>query len=76
MGRRALNHTGGRHPVRRHRSLRTALVEMGLSQREAARQLGISEAHVSNILSRRHRPSLRLAIRIEKLFNVDPSVLV
>jgi len=42
----------------------------GLSNREMAQQLGISESYLSEILSGQKTPSKRLAIKISKITNI------
>lgn len=41
-----------------------------LSQAEAARRVGVSEPYISQILSRKRRPSLSVATRIEDEFDI------
>lgn len=62
--------------ARRFYSLKAALDAHDLKQNEAARILGKSEAYVSKLVNRRERPSLEIAVRIEQLWNVDPSGLL
>ena len=48
----------------------------GTNQQELARQLGISDSHLSNILSKSRRCSLFLALKISKYTNVPIEALV
>ena len=47
--------------------MRKFLIENKLTQREAAAILGISRPHLSQVVSGSKRPSLDLAVRIERL---------
>lgn len=49
--------------------LREFLEQSGQTQAKLARRLGISTAHMSELLSGRKMPSLTLAYRIERLTN-------
>lgn len=57
-------------------SLREGIKARGLSQVEAARILGKSEPYVSKLVNKKERPSLEMAVRIARLFNVDPAGLL
>ena len=48
----------------------------GTNQRELAKVLGISEAHVCNILRGRASPSAILALRMSRLTNVPIETLI
>ena len=61
---------------RRFHSLAAAKEYRGLTQTEMARMLGKSAPYVSKLINRKERPSLEMAIRIERLFNVDPAGLL
>jgi transcriptional regulator with XRE-family HTH domain len=56
---------------KRFTTMRAAMEAKGVTQRELARLIDTSEAHVSNILAGRTRPSLTLADRIQRVLNVD-----
>ena len=62
--------------ARRFYSFKAAIEAAGITQREAARRIGKSEPYVSKLVHRKERPSLAMAIRIEREFNVDPSALL
>lgn len=62
-------------PARFH-SLAAAKEARGLSQVQMARMLGKDEPYISKLINRQARPSLEMAIRIERLFNVDPAGLL
>ncbi|MCW1932636.1 helix-turn-helix domain-containing protein [Pararhodobacter zhoushanensis] len=47
--------------------LRTLIKDSGVSQRQWAQNLGITEGHLSSILSGNKKPSLELAVKIERL---------
>lgn len=47
----------------------------GLTQTEAARQLGITNVHLSNIENNKASPSLELIEKFRKVWNVDLYVL-
>lgn len=46
------------------------LAEHGSSQRHLAAQVGISAGHLSCILSRKERPSLRVAVALETITGI------
>lgn len=48
----------------------------GTNQSELAKQLGISEPHLSNILSKSRRCSLYVALKITKVTNVPIESIV
>lgn len=52
------------------------MVATGTNQAELARRLGISEPHLSNILSKSRRCSLYVALKISKLTNVPIESIV
>jgi transcriptional regulator with XRE-family HTH domain len=47
-----------------------------MNQRELARRLGITPQHLNAVLNGRCRPSLRLAVRIERLAGVPKERLI
>ena len=47
-----------------------------MTQREVARLIGRTESYVSKLVHRRERPSLRMALVIERELNVDPAALL
>lgn len=57
-------------------SIRAALKARGWQQRTLARQLGVSEAHVSNLVSGRYTPGKKLALKISRLLHVDLRALL
>lgn len=67
----------------RYQSLKAAIDATGLTQREVARRAGVHETYICALLASEKnpskknpkRPSLRVAVRLEKLLNVDPSAL-
>lgn len=58
---------------RRFHSLAAAIEAQGITQRQAAVLIGKDEPYVSKLVNRKARPSLEMAVRIERLFNVDPA---
>ncbi len=47
--------------------------EMGISQKELAKQLGVSRQTILSLEKNRYNPSLKLAFDIALFFNVDLS---
>jgi transcriptional regulator with XRE-family HTH domain len=47
-----------------------------MNQRELARKLGVTPQHLNAVLNGRCRPSLRLAVRIERLAGVPKERLI
>lgn len=45
--------------------------EMGISQKELAKQLGVSRQTILSLEKNRYNPSLKLAFDISLFFNVD-----
>ena len=52
------------------------MLKSGLTQREFARRLGVSEGHVSNVVRGKRRPSLALVLRISELTGIDVGQIV
>ena len=52
------------------REVRAALAQMGKNQRWLARELGVTDSTISEILSGRYSPSLEVAIGIQRLTGV------
>lgn len=65
-----------RQMPREFHSLKAAIEAQGLTQRQAAAILGMSEFYVSKIVNRRERPSLARAVRISQAFNVNVASLL
>ena len=63
------------HIIRRRVSLDRYLEEAGQTQRELARQLGISKSHLSMIVNGDRQPSLPLALLIEEVTGVPVATL-
>jgi antitoxin component HigA of HigAB toxin-antitoxin module len=59
-----------RRPKRAYPTVPAWLAETGTAQQDLAKVLGISQSHMSNVLSGKRRCSLRLALRLSKLTNV------
>jgi transcriptional regulator with XRE-family HTH domain len=57
-------------------SLPAALRAKGWTQNELARRLGISKAHVSNMMSGRVTPGKKLALKISRLLDVSLHALI
>jgi transcriptional regulator with XRE-family HTH domain len=53
--------------------LRRRIAEQGVSQVQAAKRAGCSKQHLTNLLAGRVRPSLDLALRLERVLLVPPS---
>jgi HTH-type transcriptional regulator / antitoxin HigA len=49
------------------------LEELGMSQKDCAKRLGISEKHFSNLLNGKHRLTEDIAIKFEKIFHNVPA---
>lgn len=65
-----------RQQPREFHSLKAAIEAKGLTQRQAAVVLGMTEPYVSKIVNRKERPSLARAVRISQLFNVNVASLL
>ena len=61
---------------KRFHSLAAAQEARGLTQTEMARMLGKDVPYVNKLIHRTARPSLEMAILIERVFNVDPAGLL
>jgi transcriptional regulator with XRE-family HTH domain len=61
---------------RRYRTVRAYLEANGITQEQFARVLGISQAHLSEILSGRKRPSVAVALQIEAVTGVTVRQLI
>jgi DNA-binding XRE family transcriptional regulator len=59
-----------RRPRRPFATLRVYFDQTGTKQADIAADVGISEAHMSNIISGRRKPSVDLACKISALTNV------
>lgn len=63
MGKRTEEPTPGQ-------ALKQVLVDRGITQREAAAALGITDAYLSSIILGKETPGLTLAVRIEDTYGV------
>lgn len=61
---------------RAYPSVQAWMEATGTNQTRLAKQIGISEPHLSNILSKSRRCSLQVALKISKLTNVPIESLV
>lgn len=50
--------------------LKAYITEQGITQREMAARLDITDAHISDLINRGVTPSLALAVRIEDLTGI------
>ena len=50
--------------------LKQVLIDRGLTQREAASALGITDAHMSSIILGKEAPGLTLAVKIEDKYGI------
>lgn len=57
-------------------SLPAALRAKGWTQKELARRLGISEAHVSNLMAGRFTPGKKLALKLSRMLDVSLHALI
>ena len=57
-------------PMEKKTKLKVVLFEQGIKQSWLAKQAGIKEQTISDIVNRRRRPSLQTAIRIAKALNM------
>lgn len=57
-------------------TLRAFFDQTGILQADIAADLGISEAHLSNIVSGKRTPSYRVAVKLSQLTNVAIEALV
>lgn len=57
-------------------SLQAYFEETGLAQHTIAKRAGITQAHMSNILSGERTPSLPLALKLAKIANVPVESLL
>ena len=53
-----------------------SLQEMGLSQKQLAIEIGISPSRVSDYLSGRSEPTLRIARRLCRVLNIPPALML
>lgn len=56
--------------------LKLRLAEMGISQKEAAKKLGISTARLCDIINGRREPTFNTAKSIALTFNIDSDVVL
>lgn len=56
--------------MRAFASLREFFAQTGIRQEDIAAELGISPAHLSNIVNKKRTPSFDLAIRLSEIANV------
>lgn len=52
-------------------TLKAARVNSGLSQKEAAKKLGVADSTLYKWESGKHKPNLKYLDRIEKVFNIS-----
>lgn len=65
-----------RRPKRPFATLRAFFDQTGTRQSDIAADLGISEAHMSNIVSGKRRPNVQLALDLSALTNVPIDAIV
>ena len=53
-----------------------SLQEMGMSQKQLAIEIGISPSRVSDYLSGRSEPTLRIARRLCRVLNIPPALML
>lgn len=56
--------------------LRLRMYELGLSQKSLADMLGVSPSRVSNYLTGKCEPTLKVAKTISSQLNIDPSIVL
>ena len=56
-------------------TIKTKMQEKGLTQRQMAELVGVSQAYISYIVNRQRTPSLRIALKIARVLDCPVDVL-
>lgn len=57
-------------------TIKLRLYEMGITQTKLAEMLGLSTARVSEIMTGKSEPSLKIGREISKKLNIDPAIVL
>ena len=57
-------------------TIKLRLYEMGITQTKLAEMLGLSPARVSEIMTGKSEPSLKIGREISKKLNIDPAIVL
>lgn len=56
--------------------LKLRMYEMGLSQAALAKKIGVSPSRISDFISGKAEPTMRVGRRISKELNIDPAIVL
>lgn len=56
--------------------LKLRMYELGLSQAELAKKIGVSASRISDYLSGKREPTLKVCRRINSELNIDPAIIL